>query len=120
MDIVTGNFNGESNNHRGWIMGHFMEDMSPFKTENVEIKWGIHKAGKSKEVIAQNTKSHSLGILIRGKFTFVFKTQNVTLVKEGDYVFFPSGTPHSWIADEDCLILTVRWPSIPNDQKPLQ
>jgi quercetin dioxygenase-like cupin family protein len=120
MGIVKGNFNIESPAHRGWIMGHFMEDESPFKTENVEIKWGIHKAGEKKEVVAQNCTAHSLGILIRGKFTFLFDNQKVTLDKEGDYAFYSSGTAHSWTVEQDCLFLTIRWPSVSNDQKPAQ
>ncbi len=120
MNITTGNFNTESPSHRGWIMGHFMEDTSPFKTGNVEIKWGVHKKGENKEVVAQNSEAHSLGILIKGKFTFIFGDQKITLEKEGDYAFYPSGTAHSWTVEEDCLFLTIRWPSLPNDQKPVK
>lgn len=120
MQIVKGNFNKESPSHRGWIMGHFMEEGSPFKTGNVEIKWSTHKAGEHKEVVAQNNSAMSLGILVRGCFTFNFPDHKVTLKNEGDYVFYPAGTSHSWIVDQDCLMIAVRWPSFPNDQKPVK
>jgi len=116
MKILKGNLSQEAVKHRGWILGHFMEEGSPFKTGNVGIKWGNHKKGDHKEIVAKNSLSHSLGILIRGKFTFVFQDQTISLDQEGDYVYYPSGTAHSWIVDEDCLILTIRWPSVPNDQ----
>jgi glyoxylate utilization-related uncharacterized protein len=100
-------------------MGHFMEDSSPFKTNAVEIKWGIHKAGETKEVAALNMEAQTLGILIKGKHTVIFGNERITLDKEGDYIYFPAGISHSWVVEEDCLFLTVRWPSIPNDQKPV-
>lgn len=118
MELKKGNFTSEAPNHRGWILGHFMGPDSPFATENVEIKWGNEPAGSRKEVAAQNTQAQSLAILIRGSFTFFFNEGEITLDKEGDYVFYPAGVSHSWVSNEDSLILTVRWPSIPNDQKP--
>ena len=40
-----GNFNIESQNHKDWIIGHFMEENSPFKNNNFKIKWGKRKKG---------------------------------------------------------------------------
>jgi len=117
MDIVKGNFDDETDTHRGWIMGHFMEEDSPFKTENIEIKWGKHKAGEHKKSAAKNEKAKTLTILIKGRFTLTFYNQKIILYKEGDYCFWEAGTYHSWFADEDSLILTIRWPSLSGDQK---
>src|SRR3972149_384308 len=108
--IIKGNVNNEASEHRGWIMGHFMPDSSPFKTSNVEVKWGNHKAGDAKKSFAKNIKAQSLFILLKGKETFTFPDITITLDKEGDYIFYSAGVAHSWIADEACLNLIIRWP----------
>lgn len=119
MNIIQGNFNDKLTSHRGWVVGHFMEEDSPFNTKNVEIKWGKHKSGEYKEFVAKNEKAKTLTILIRGKFTLIFGNKKIILHKEGDYCFWESGVSHSWVADEDSLVLTIRWPSLPDDQKNL-
>lgn len=118
MDIERGNFNGTASLHRGWVMGHFMEEGSPFKTESFEIKWGRHQAGEHKEIAAHNDTAKSLAILIRGEFVVSFGDKEIVLNKEGDYVFWESGVVHSWRAKKDSLVITIRWPSVPEDQKP--
>ena len=97
-----------------------MDEGSPLKTTDIEIKWGNHKAEETKGVFATNSSATTLGILIKGKFTISFENRDVVLNSEGDYVLFPAGVAHSWTANEDSLIITVRWPSIPNDQKSTQ
>lgn len=100
-------------------MGHFIDKASPLHTSNLEIKWGEHTRGDRKETPALNTTAKTLGILIRGKFQFTFEGENITLEKEGDYIFFDSGVSHTWEALEDSLTVTIRWPSLPDDQKPV-
>jgi hypothetical protein len=36
----------------------------------------------------------------------------VLLAKQGDYVVF-HGIGHSWQAEEESVVLAVRWPSVP-------
>jgi quercetin dioxygenase-like cupin family protein len=36
------------------------------------------------------------------------------LEKEGDYAVWGPGIDHSWKAEEDSILITVRWPSIPS------
>jgi quercetin dioxygenase-like cupin family protein len=57
--------------------------------------------------------------LIYGEFKIIFPLENreVVLSEEGDYVFFDSGVPHTWKTNKDTLLLTLRWPSLANDQK---
>ena len=38
--------------------------------------------------------------------------RDVVLAKQGDYVVF-HGVGHSWYAEEESVILGVRWPSVP-------
>jgi hypothetical protein len=35
------------------------------------------------------------------------------LKEQGDYAMWGPGTNHSWHAEEDSLVITVRWPSLP-------
>ena len=39
---------------------------------------------------------------------------STTLEKEGDYAVWGPGIGHSWQAEEDSIVITVRWPSIPS------
>ncbi|MCW2900184.1 MAG: hypothetical protein JWO67_2449 [Streptosporangiaceae bacterium] len=57
-------------------------------------------------------KAHALLMLISGRFRVDLPGQSVVLVNQGDYVAF-HGVDHSWYAEEDSVVLTVRWPSIP-------
>jgi quercetin dioxygenase-like cupin family protein len=37
--------------------------------------------------------------------------RSVTLQRQGDYVVWGKGTDHSWQAEDDSTVITVRWPS---------
>ncbi len=113
--IFQGNLNEdlkENPKRRGWFMGNFLNKNSSLRTGNVEIKWGRHKKGESGKEPAR-CAGYSLAILIYGKFVTEFpdKNQEAVLEKEGDFVFHEKGVNHSWRAEEDCLLLTARWPS---------
>jgi hypothetical protein len=117
-NIVSGNLHKTSKEKRGWIMGHFMNPDSPLKTQNCELKWGEHKKGEKREKVSTIDNASSLAILIRGEFTMVFPgKKEVKLKKEGDFVFYGPKTPHSWHVEKDCLLLTLRWPSLPKIKK---
>ncbi len=115
--IISGNFKDIIDKKRGWVMGHFMESNSPFKTSDFEVKWGLHHKDDSKDSSGTNTKSKTLSVLIRGKISLKFSNEEIILDKEGDYVYWGGGISHTWLALEESLILTIRWPSIPKDQK---
>jgi hypothetical protein len=38
--------------------------------------------------------------------------RDVLLAEQGDYVVF-HGVDHSWEAEQESIVLAVRWPSIP-------
>lgn len=117
--IINGNFENTAKEHKGWIFGHFINPSSPFHNEDFEIKWGRHPKGQRKEIIGVNDKSKTLCIIIEGQFLLTFPDQKkeILLSKQGDYAYWESGIPHSWFCPVDCLTLTVRWPSVPGDQK---
>jgi quercetin dioxygenase-like cupin family protein len=52
-------------------------------------------------------------MLIDGRFHLELSTGSHTLSRRGDYVVWGPGIEHTWHAEEDSIMLTVRWPSAP-------
>lgn len=114
--VVFGNAQQEGVDRGGWFMGHFIPSADdPRSTSNLEVKWGVHKAGDGRTQWATNTEATSLSILITGRFRLQFPEQEVLLSREGDYALWLPGVPHYWSAEEDSTIVTVRWPSKSGD-----
>ena len=111
---VTGNAAVASKNTRGWFLGHFMlgED-NPLRNTDVEVKWFTHAKGETRPEWSPASGVRTLNILIRGRFVILFPDHEVLLEKEGDFVQFGPGIAHSYRCEEESLVLTVRWPSIP-------
>ena len=55
----------------------------------------------------------ALQVLISGRFRVEFPGRSVVLAEQGDYVVGGRGVDHSWYAEEESVVLTVRWPSVP-------
>ena len=114
--VIFGNAVSEGANRWGWFMGYFITpDDDPRSTTALEIKWGVHKAGDCRTDWAVNNTAATLSILINGQFCLQFEDREMVLSREGDYVLWCAGVPHCWVAQSDCTILTVRWPSTPGD-----
>ena len=111
---VTGNAVVASKDTRGWFLGHFMpgED-NPLRNADVEVKWFTHARGETRPEWSPANAVRTLNILIRGRFVLLFPDHEVLLEKEGDFVLFGPGIAHSFRSEEQSLVLTVRWPSIP-------
>lgn len=120
--IKTGNATDEFNarQRNGWFVGHFIESDSLCRTCDVEIKWALHSAGDKKMSPGVNETAKTISVLIRGRFRLLFdeggNMNEVLLCREGDYALWDAGVAHSWVTEEDSVILTVRWPSVPKDQ----
>lgn len=52
-------------------------------------------------------------MLISGRFRVELPGRSVLLAKRGEYVVWGHGVDHSWYAEEESVVLTVRWPSVP-------
>jgi hypothetical protein len=114
--VVFGNAQVESVNRWGWFLGHFVTPRDdPRSTSLLEVKWGVHKAGDGRPEWAVNAEATTLSILIQGQFRLQFPEQEFLLSREGDYVLWLPGVSHSWLAEEDSTVVTVRWPSKPED-----
>lgn len=118
--ITTGNalLHGRENSTSGWFLGHFIPQSEGLRhSRAVEIKWGVHGAGERKAGVGTNQTGSTLALLISGRFVLTFPgRKDICLKNQGDYVVFGPGIAHGWVAIEDSLVITVRWPSIPHDQ----
>ncbi len=65
-----------------------------------------------------NQTATTLSILVSGRFQLEFPSHGcgVTLDRAGDYAIWSPGVSHRWLVIEDAVVVTVRWPSLPNDQ----
>lgn len=125
MAIITGNldkyFKDNSDRH-GWLIGNFIEEDSLFHNDDFEVRWANHKKGEKKDPPAMNNTAKTISILIKGKMLlkFPFEKKEIILSKPGDYASWKEKVYHGSEMLEDSIVLTIRWPSIPNDQKPLK
>jgi quercetin dioxygenase-like cupin family protein len=111
---VTGNAALVSKDTRGWFLGHFIpgED-NPRRNAGVEVKWFTHAKGETRPEWSPPNRVRTLNVLIRGRFVLLFPDHEVLLENEGDFVLFGPDIAHSFRSEEESLVMTVRWPSIP-------
>lgn len=111
----AGNANDDADQYRGWLLGHFINPAAGTAraTEALEVKWGIHPAGQQRAGWTNGEQRSTLVLLISGKFRVDLTVGNVTMQRQGDYITWGPGIDHSWQAEQDSIVLTIRWPSIP-------
>jgi hypothetical protein len=110
--IYVGSAPADAPANRGWILGHFMPPGDVRHSDDVEIKWGVHPSGDRRpEWVTAETRT-ALIVLVSGRFRLEFPGRRVVLAERGDYVVF-HGVDHSWLAEEESVILGIRWPSVP-------
>lgn len=108
----VGNANDDAGSHRGWFVGHFMDDDAR-RSDDVEIKWGVHAAGEKRADHQVDEHRTTVLLLVRGRFRIDLSAGSHVLEREGDYVVWTAGIGHSWQAEADSVVITVRWPSTP-------
>jgi hypothetical protein len=82
-------------------------------SEAVEIKWGIHPAGDDRGDWQADEQRTTVVLLVKGRFRLELTVGTFVLEKEGDYAIWGPGIDHSWHAEEDSVVITIRWPSMP-------
>lgn len=112
-DWHVGNAATDGEAHRGWIVGHFLADEGVRHSEAVEIKWGLHPAGDERADWQSEEHRTTVLILVRGRFQIDLSLGSQVLERAGDYAMWGPGVGHSWRAEEDSVVITVRWPSTP-------
>jgi len=119
-EYVVGNAydDGRTGDGRGWFLGHFLGPEAGLRRSSaVEVKWGVHAKGymKPKRSVLTNRYSTTLTLLVSGCFVIKFPVlaSEVILQVPGDYVLFGPGVAHDAVAQEESVVITVRWPSVP-------
>lgn len=103
----------------GWFIGHFVAPgAGPATTDMVEVKWGVHAAGETKAAPGVNRTATTMSLLVSGRFRLDFPShgRSITLARPGDYAVWAPGVSHRWRVLEHAVVITVRWPSRPDDQ----
>lgn len=117
--IYVGNAGVDAPADRGWLLGHFKVPGDIRHSRDVEIKWGMHQPGERRAQWVTGERRTALLMLISGRFRVELPGHDVLLARQGDYVVF-HGIGHSWEAEEESILLTVRWPSVPGYAVPAQ
>lgn len=100
---------------------HFIDDTDDLSySKDVEVKWGIHRAGDERAEWSTGRHDRTILILVSGILRLELapagqRHEPTTLVLDtaGDYVVWDNGIDHRWRADDDSVMITVRWPSLP-------
>jgi hypothetical protein len=118
--ILRGNLENEKIIHperRGWFLGWFIDKPKEFNHDDFELRWGVHKKGERKETLVVNSLASTITILISGKVKWILDNEEHTLNTLGDFIFWSAGVKHEYVVLEDCVTITIRWPSKKGDQK---
>ncbi|GIW08039.1 MAG: hypothetical protein KatS3mg060_2844 [Dehalococcoidia bacterium] len=107
--VTVGNAYTAGASYRSWIVGHFVG--GPLHSTAVEVKWARHAAGEERSEWSADAAT-TLVILVRGRFRLLFPDREAMLREEGDFVHWLPGIHHRWVAEEESVVLTVRWPSL--------
>ncbi|MFJ2211496.1 signal peptidase I [Streptomyces sp. NPDC101062] len=116
--VYVGNASKDAADDRGWLLGHFKAPGDPRHSHDAEIKWGTHPRGDRRTAWVTGEERTGLLVLISGRFRMEFPDHSVLLEEQGDYVVWGPGVDHSWTAEDDSVVMTVRWPSIPGYRTP--
>ncbi|KXK62012.1 signal peptidase I [Micromonospora rosaria] len=111
--VYVGNAGVDGATNGGWLLGHFMPAGEVRHSADVEVKWGVHRAGESRERWATGERRTTLLVLVSGRFRVELPDRTVLLAAAGDYVVWGRGVDHTWYAERESVLLTVRWPSVP-------
>lgn len=87
-------------------------------TEDVEVKWFFHRAGQQREQWVTGETATTLCTLIRAEFRVHLSTGTYKVAREGDFVMCAPSINHLWQADQESLVLSIRWPSRPSARQP--
>ena len=109
--VYVGNAATDAPMNRGWLLGHFMPPGDARHNDAGEVKWGVHPRGDRRAQWVTDVQRTAMIVLVSGRFQIDLPGRSVLLTAQGDYVVF-DGAGHSWEAEEESVVLSVRWPSI--------
>jgi hypothetical protein len=103
---------------RGWFLGHFAK-IPELNNEEVEAQITELKAGENKGKTTFNKKGKTLTMLLNDdgemNISFPDEKKEFVLSKKWDFLIFDEKIYHTWKCKRKADILTIRWPSLPND-----
>jgi len=109
----VGNAAVDGNSSRGWLIGHFLDTSDDVRaSEAVEVKWGTHQAGEGRDAWHTDEQRTTVLMLVKGRFRLDLSVGTFVLQEEGDYAVWGPGIDHSWRAEKDSIVITIRWPSL--------
>lgn len=109
----SGNAYDEGQERRGWILGHFVNPSEDIRSSSdLEVKWGVHTRNEQRTTWVTGEERTTLVLLVSGHFCIDLGQGDIALEKQGDYLMWGPGTDHIWRAEEDSVVITVRWPSL--------
>lgn len=127
--ITRGNASIDGPEFAGWLTGD-LESWSRQRDQTfdatrlglrrsrvVEVKWGVHPRGQQRPAgWADPSPKTAISILVSGDFRITFRLpgdpfrqQETRLSTPGDYVLWREDVEHTWFAEQDSIIVTVRW-----------
>lgn len=118
--MVKGNIEKQNKELKGWLVGQFFPDRSPFQDSDVEIYCKVLPVG----YIGDKLHVHPVGkeylVMAEGKMRMRIGGEEV-LLKKGDYIVIPSNVPDKVLEVlEPTTMFGVRCPSVPNNKTLLE
>lgn len=110
--VYKGNAFKDGPEHRGWIVGRFMPHEDVRRSKDVEVKWGVHQRGDINMAAPHDETRTTFVLLVNGGFRLRVGATEHVLSSAGDYVMWGPGLSHSWYAEDDSQVITIRWPSL--------
>jgi quercetin dioxygenase-like cupin family protein len=80
-------------------------------SKDVEIKSGIHPSGEERNDWQTDEHRTTVLLLVSGQFRVNLSVDTYLLQNTGDYAMWGPGIDHSWRAETDSVVITIRWPS---------
>lgn len=103
-------------NRKGWLVGQFFPDESPFRDENVEIYLKKIAKGKDVDKLHMHPQGKEYLVVMSGKAVMLVGDEQFEL-RKGDYIVIPSNTPDMIVEVlEDLEIFGVRCPRVPDNK----
>ena len=112
-NVYVGNATVDGAGDHGWLLGHFKPPGDVRQSDDMEIKWSVHPEGDERADWVRGERRTALLVLISGRFRVELPGRSVLLAEQGDYVVWGPGVDHSWRAEQESVVITVRWPSVP-------
>ena len=91
----VGNATRDGEEHRGWIVGHFMDVGDVRQSGGLEIKWGIDASGEERADWQADETRTTVLLLVKGRFRVNLSVDSFVLEQEGDYAMWGPGIGHS-------------------------